>query len=241
MKINSRRRDRVCSNIFFKPIRISRSSHSATRQLRPNCAFRRSIPRSPLPGERQISVSSQTCSSSFEKKEEEEEEEEAERVSARGEQTSEDKVRARPASTIFTLDTQIYLAPILNLDLRSLFVFPQAQANTPPPWFIFRYSRGILSSRSERRIQCLCIFFCCSARLLLSVSRERDFFFVRRRGEEKSASEKLYIFFSIIGSFYPPCYFVGAKNFFNTYRLLIDEVENNVEILKLISKLSDRI
>lgn len=171
VKINSRRRDRVCSNIFFKPIRISRSSHSATRQLRPNCAFRRSIPRSPLPGERQISVSSQTCSSSFEKKEEE-----AERVSARGEQTSEDKVRARPASTIFTLDTQIYLAPILNLDLRSLFVFPQAQANTPPPWFIFRYSRGILSSRSERRIQCLCIFFCCSARLLLSVSLSRDFF-----------------------------------------------------------------
>lgn len=73
------------------------------------------------------------------------------------------------------------------------------------------------------------------------LSLSRDFFFVRRRGEEKSASEKLYIFFSIIGSFYPPCYFVGAKNFFNTYRLLIDEVENNVEILKLISKLSDRI
>lgn len=42
---------------------------------------------------------------------------------SRGEQTSEDKVRARPA-TIFTLDTQIYLAPILNLDRSPLSVSP---------------------------------------------------------------------------------------------------------------------
>lgn len=38
------------SNIFLKPIRISRSSHSATRQLRPNCAFRRRFPDRPPPG-----------------------------------------------------------------------------------------------------------------------------------------------------------------------------------------------
>lgn len=72
-------------------------------------------PPSPLRGAADFRFSRKPVPSSFEEKEEEE----AKSVSARGEQTSEDKVRARPASTIFTLDTQIYLAPILNLDLRS--------------------------------------------------------------------------------------------------------------------------
>lgn len=110
MKINSRRR----SNIFFKPIRISRSSHStATIKLRFSSFH--SLSPSPLRGAADFRFSRKPVPSSFEEKEEEE----AKSVSARGEQTSEDKVRARPASTIFTLDTQIYLAPILNLDLRS--------------------------------------------------------------------------------------------------------------------------
>lgn len=109
VKINSRRR----SNIFFKPIRISRSSHStATIKLR--FSFH-SLSPSPLRRAADFRFPRKPVPSSFEEKEEEE----AKSVSARGEQTSEDKVRARPASTIFTLDTQIYLAPILNLDLRS--------------------------------------------------------------------------------------------------------------------------
>lgn len=51
-------------------------------------------------------------------------------------------------------------------------------------------------------------------------------------------SEKLYIFFFGYWIF---LFCFGAKNFFfYTYRLLIDEVENNVKILKLISELSER-
>lgn len=67
---------------------------------------------------------------------------------SRGEQTSEDKVRARPA-TIFTLDTQIYLAPILNLD-RS----PLSPLKRIPPRDLFfdRLSRNfciLLGRRKE--------------------------------------------------------------------------------------------
>lgn len=54
-------------------------------------------------------------------------------------------------------------------------------------------------------------------------------------------SEKLYIFFFGYWIFLF-CYFVLERRifFFYTYRLLIDEVENNVKILKLISELSER-
>lgn len=82
------------------------------------------------------------------------------------------------------------------------------------------------------------------ARLLLSVSLSPDFCFFRfrekgRRGEI-GEREIVYIFFWLLDlSILLFCF--GAKNFFfYTYRLLIDEVENNVKILKLISELSER-
>lgn len=226
----------MCSNIFFKPIRISRSSHSATRQLRPNCAFRRSISRSPLPGERQISVSSQTsCSSSFEKKEEEEKEEAKRRADKRGQgegSTRLDYFYTRHADLLGA-----DLEPRSSLALR----LPSSSSEYTASVIYFSIlERNFILSVGEKNSVFMYFLLLFGSSPSKRLSRER-FFFVRRRGEEKSASEKLYIFFSIIGSFYPPCYFVGAKNFFNTYRLLIDEVENNVEILKLISKLSDRI
>lgn len=78
------------------------------------------------------------------------------------------------------------------------------------------------------------------ARLLLSVSLSLQIFvsfvFARREGEEKSV---IFFFGYWIFLF---CYFVSERRifFFYTYRLLIDEVENNVKILKLISELSER-
>lgn len=183
-------------------------------------------PPSPLRGAADFRFSRKPVPSSFEEKEEEE----AKSVSARGEQTSEDKVRARPASTIFTLDTQIYLAPILNLDLRS--------SSSLKASVIYFSIEEFYPRREEFSVY---VFSWCLLRPSVSLS---IFFFFRSKGEEKSAmSEELNVyFFPLLDlSLY---YFVskGRISFFifHTYRLLIDEVENNVKILKLISKLSER-
>lgn len=106
-----------------------------------------------------------------------------------------------------------------------------------PPWFIFRSRNFILGEKNSVFMYFLDVYF-------VQASLSRFFFFFRSKGEEKSAmSEELNVyFFPLLDlSLY---YFVskGRISFFifHTYRLLIDEVENNVKILKLISKLSER-
>lgn len=103
----------------------------------------------------------------------------------------------------------------------------------------FSISRGILSSIAREEFN-VYVFSCCSSPFKrLSLSRFLFLSFSREGKERRNRwARNCIYFFLVIGSFY----FVSERRifFFYTYRLLIDEVENNVKILKLISELSER-
>lgn len=231
VRINSRRGDafkhlpRTDPNLSIEPLGHS----TATTKLR----FSSSIPRSPPSrGSGRFSVSSQTCSLL----EEEKEEEEAKSVSARG----------RQARTRWGLDpARLFLHSTRRSTWRRSWtsIFARSSSSLkriPPPWFIFRFLEEFYPRSREKNST---FMYFLVARLLLSVSLSRFLFLsFSREGKERRnrwARNCIY-FFLVIGSFYFVILFRSEEFFFYTYRLLIDEVENNVKILKLISELSER-
>lgn len=179
VKINSRRR----SNIFFKPIRISRSSHSTTTIKLRFSSFH-SLPPPLLSGERQIFGS---LANLFPPR--------SKRRRRRRPRASRQEA-SRQARTRWGLDPpRLFLHSTRRSTWRRSWTSIFApRLPLKPPWFIFRSTRGILSS--ERRIQCLCIFLTfitSSKRLSLDF-----FFFVRKERRNRRWVRNWIYFFSLL-------------------------------------------